>query len=349
MRQIFCRKRGLTGFCQTALEPGAVDAAVRTYKELSAISDSGVPGHRPEYANVVNHYYDLVTDFYEYGWGDAFHFAPRFRNETLRESLLRHEHYLALCLALRAGETVLDVGCGIGGPMRNIARFAEVDVLGINNNTYQVRRANLLNAGTGLAERCRVIKADFMNMPLEGASIDKAYAIEATVHAPSLERAYTEIARVLKPGGLFATYEWCLTDRYNPADPAHRAFKDGILIGAGLPEIGSCRHVLDALEAAGFSILRAMDLAANAEIPWYEPLAPSRLTLDTFRSSPSGRKVTTSILYVLERLRIVPRGTTAVSQVLDQGAKALGEAGKAGIFTPMFLVVARKEQGTGLG
>ena len=28
---------------------------------------------------MVNHYYNLVTDFYEYGWGKSFHFARRHR------------------------------------------------------------------------------------------------------------------------------------------------------------------------------------------------------------------------------------------------------------------------------
>ncbi|KAK3217821.1 hypothetical protein Dsin_011791 [Dipteronia sinensis] len=43
--------------------------------------------------------------------------------KSLRESIKRHEHFLALQLGLKKGQKVLDVGCGIGGPMREIARF----------------------------------------------------------------------------------------------------------------------------------------------------------------------------------------------------------------------------------
>ncbi|KAG6744851.1 hypothetical protein POTOM_051491 [Populus tomentosa] len=43
--------------------------------------------------------------------------------ESLRESIKRHEHFLALQLGLKKGQKVLDVGCGIGGPLREIARF----------------------------------------------------------------------------------------------------------------------------------------------------------------------------------------------------------------------------------
>lgn len=49
------------------------------------------------YMDMVNKYYDLATSFYEFGWGESFHFAHRLQGESLRESLKRHEHYLAAC------------------------------------------------------------------------------------------------------------------------------------------------------------------------------------------------------------------------------------------------------------
>ena len=64
------------------------------------------------YTDVVNKYYDLATSFYEYGWGESFHFAHRYKWETLRESIIRHEHFLASKLNVGPGKKVLDVGCG---------------------------------------------------------------------------------------------------------------------------------------------------------------------------------------------------------------------------------------------
>ena len=43
------------------------------------------------YTDVVNKYYDLATSFYEFGWGESFHFAHRYKWETQRESNVRHE------------------------------------------------------------------------------------------------------------------------------------------------------------------------------------------------------------------------------------------------------------------
>nr|CAB3491447.1 unnamed protein product [Digitaria exilis] len=91
----------------------------------------------------VNKYYDLVTSFTEYHWGQSFHFAPRWNGETLRESIKRFEHFIALQLRLKKGMKVLDVGCGIGGPLREIARFSSTEITGLNNNAYQISRGKV--------------------------------------------------------------------------------------------------------------------------------------------------------------------------------------------------------------
>ena len=55
--------------------------------------------------------------------------------------------------------------------------------------------------------------------------------------------------RVLKPGGLFVSYEWCLTDKYDPNNPEHVAIKQDILLGNGLPMARTCDDVLAAMKA----------------------------------------------------------------------------------------------------
>ena len=83
-------------------------------------------------------YYDGATELYEYGWGTSFHFSRFYKGESFAASLARHEHYLAAQMNLKPGMRVLDVGCGVGGPARQIARFADVQIIGLNNNDFQV-------------------------------------------------------------------------------------------------------------------------------------------------------------------------------------------------------------------
>lgn len=58
---------------------------------------------------MVDQFYSVVTDFYEYGWGDSFHFGQTFPNESYTESIRRHEYYLALRMKIGPGAKLVDM------------------------------------------------------------------------------------------------------------------------------------------------------------------------------------------------------------------------------------------------
>merc|ERR1711998_222750 len=166
-----------------------------------------VEERKERYAAMVNHFYNLVTDFYEGGWGQSFHFGPRYINETFMESIKRAEYHLCSRLGMKPGVRALDVGCGVGGPMRNMAMFSGSTIEGITINEYQVKIGNEYNKNLGLNSICNLTQGDFQNQPWPDKTFDAAYEIEATCHSPDRVRTYGEVARVLKPGAYFAGYE----------------------------------------------------------------------------------------------------------------------------------------------
>jgi sterol 24-C-methyltransferase len=107
-------------------------------------------------------YYDLATDLYEEGWAQSFHFCRFGVREPLLQALARHEHYLAHKINLQEGMKVLDVGCGVGGPAREIASFSGCNVIGLNNNSYQISRAKAYAEKTGLSDKVSFVQGDFM-------------------------------------------------------------------------------------------------------------------------------------------------------------------------------------------
>ena len=161
------------------------------------------------YAAMVGTFYDLITDFYEYGWGQSFHFAPAKIGESLADALLCHQLFLGEAIGLRPGMKVLDVGCGIGGPQRALATKFGASIVGLNINEYQVQKCSTYNSEANLEHLCSVLHGDFMDIPVEDRSFDAAYHIEALAHAPDKTAAYAEILRVLRPGAVFAGYDWC--------------------------------------------------------------------------------------------------------------------------------------------
>ena len=326
--------------------PGAAPAISDYERRYRQTKLGGLESRRDEYKNFNNLYYDLVTDFYEFGWGRSFHFAPRAPGESFKASLTRHEHYLAHVLGLKPGMVVADLGCGIGAPLLEIARFSGAKIVGVNSNAYQLEKAQKLAEEAELTHLAEFLHGDFLTVDAPDNSFDAVYAIEATCLAPDKTSIYSEVFRLLKPGACFANYEYCLTDRFDPQDPLHLRLKADIELGGGLLEIDDRPTVDDALRSVGFEVLETRDLAVQTgpSVPWYQPLVGSGLSFASFRSTNIGRWVTSNSLRVLETLRIAPRGSVRVSETLNLCAAAMAEAGRLGIFTPMYFTHARKPE-----
>eukprot|EP01090_Pellita_catalonica_P012533 TRINITY_DN2745_c0_g1_i1.p1 TRINITY_DN2745_c0_g1~~TRINITY_DN2745_c0_g1_i1.p1 ORF type:complete len:396 (-),score=66.25 TRINITY_DN2745_c0_g1_i1:1140-2159(-) len=299
---------------------------------------------KSNYETVVNLYYNLVTDFYEYGWGKSFHFACRYKGEGLQESIKRHEHYLAQKIGLKEGMEAVDLGCGVGGPLLEISRFTGASIVGINNNAYQVSRGLKYVKEAELDKKCTLIKGDFLNIPMNDEVFDAAYTIEACCHAPDRSAVFKEVYRVLKPGGVFAGYEWVMTDNYDPKNEKHVAIKKGIELGNGLPDLAPIDHVMQSLKDVGFEVIEHGDRAVKereSDIEWYDPLA-GKWSISNFRTTKLGQFLTHSMLVALEAIHAVPKGCVATHLVLAEGADRLVEGGKLNLFTPMYLFVVRK-------
>jgi len=325
---------------------GSRQARIDAYNALHEEEDASK--RNADYQALVDSYYDLATTFYEWGWGSCFHFADRRGAESFSQSLARHEYYLASRLAVSSGARVLDCGCGVGGPARNIARFTRAEVTGITLNQFQVDRANALSQQEKVDHLVNVVQGDFMALPFEDDSFDAVYAIEATCHAPDRAKCYAEILRVLKPGGFFACYEWCLTDAYDPDSARHRKLKKDIEVGDGLPDLVHTSVCSAALADAGFALVETRDCALDGGLdggePWYTPLTPSwnPLKWPRFQFNPIMFYLMPKILKAAEFLRLVPDGTAKTQVMLQAGGIGCADGGVTGAFTPMWLMVGQK-------
>lgn len=206
-------------------------AGGRSKEGATAVSsEEQITKRKEEYFQMVDEFYDLVTDFYEWGWGQSFHFGPRFHDETFVESIKRTEYYLCSRLGMKQGIRALDVGCGVGGPMRNMAVFSKSQIVGVTLNDYQVKIGNKYNATHGLGGEkpfvdlvdnpyplmrkgdkimpvnCYLQQGDFQKLDqLKDSTgndyvgkFDVAYEIEATCHSPDRYVTFSGVNRCLK-------------------------------------------------------------------------------------------------------------------------------------------------------
>jgi len=82
-------------------------------------------------------------------------------------SLLRH---VAQALGLSPGQTLVDLGCGRGGPGLWLAREADVSLVGVDFSSVAIDQATQRAALFGLADRVRFVVGDLTRTGLPGAS-----------------------------------------------------------------------------------------------------------------------------------------------------------------------------------
>ena len=313
-----------------------------------AQKNDGVEGY--DHTQTVKEYYDLCSEFMVSMWEESLHFAPLSPRESIQESQIRHQRLMIAKLELQEGMTVVDIGCGVGGPMRRVVREAGVRVVGVNNCENQLEKAKSLNVKAGLDHMVNYLACSFMDMSaVANNTFDRGYAIESTCHAPEKAAAFAEICRVLKPGALLWGQEMCLTDKFDPDNNRHQTIKQELMHGIALKDIATMGEVNQALETAGFQVIEGVDHAVEQNEngptrPWYQPMESICGTLggNSLFRIPLGRKVVIGASRLAEILGVFPKGSTEVVRLMDRTANAYTAGGRTGIFTPLYCFLARK-------
>lgn len=111
-------------------------------------------------------------------------------------------------------------------------------------------------------------------MPFPDNTFDFVYAQEATCHAAELRDVYTEMCRVLKPGGVIGIDEWCMTDKFDPKNPEHIDIRHRIERGNGIVNMRTIKEAIAEFKFAGLEVTHMEDHALKGlqDRPWWIPL-----------------------------------------------------------------------------
>jgi len=148
---------------------------------------------------------------------------------------------------------------------------------------------------------------------------------------------------VLKPGGTFVGYDWCLTDKYDSKNHDHVEIKHLIEEGDGLPDLRFTHELVSDLKTVGFNIEESR-IIPEGDIPWYQPLkgGDSFLSPSNFRTTFLGRWITRNGVWLLEKAGIATQGSLATINILEKAGEGVVRGGESEIFTPYFFFLARK-------
>jgi len=119
---------------------------------------------------------------------------------------------LAEALGINAGVSLLDVGCGLGGPARFLAATYGCHVTGIDLSQPFIEAARMLTERSGLAGRVTFLQGDALDLPFTDALFDHAWTQHVAMNIADRVKFYRAIHRVLKMGGRLAIYDVALGD-----------------------------------------------------------------------------------------------------------------------------------------
>jgi ubiquinone/menaquinone biosynthesis C-methylase UbiE len=127
-------------------------------------------------------------------------------------------------LNIKAGQRVVDVGCGTGDFTRFLAIIPDgkAKILGVDSNEKSIKAAIADTKKTGLSRTVSYRVGDVYKLPLEDRYADLTCCRTLLMHLPDPVKAVTEMVRVTKIGGSVVAIEpGGMTGFYDPNDEAY--------------------------------------------------------------------------------------------------------------------------------
>ncbi len=157
---------------------------------------------------------------------------------------------------------IVEIGCGGG---RNtgelLKKYPKAHVTAIDYSPLSVDRTREYNKDMISAGRCIVQEGDASALSLKEEHYDLATAFETIYFWPGIEHCFSEVARVLKPEGLFM-----IVNESDGKDHAATRFEK-IIDGM---KCYTAKQIEDALRSAGFDIIRSVHHKSK---PWIAIIA----------------------------------------------------------------------------
>ncbi|WP_320673922.1 methyltransferase domain-containing protein [Prochlorococcus sp. MIT 1341] len=151
-------------------------------------------------------------------WGEHIHlgyYGFSQQNRNFRQAKVDFVHELVNWSGLDRlppGSRVIDVGCGIGGSARILAKEYGFDVVAISISPVQISRAIEL---TDQGIKCDFQVMDALDLKFSDATFDAVWSVEVGPHILDKQLYADELLRVLRPGGILAVADWNRRDVSN--------------------------------------------------------------------------------------------------------------------------------------
>jgi len=228
-------------------------------------------------------FYDRSSKLWEDVWGEHMHhgyYIPEDRTDHIQAQIDLIDEVLKWGNVTKA-TSVVDVGCGIGGSSRHIARKFGCETKGITLSPYQAERGNELAKEQGVSDKASFQVADALDQPFDDDSFDLVWSLESGEHMPDKKKFVDELFRVATPGGRILIVTWChrdLNDGETSLTKKEQRMLARINRAYYLPKWCSVKDYVDLLNAKGATDVRREDWSYIIA-PFWKAVIKSSLNL----------------------------------------------------------------------
>ncbi|HEY1067599.1 MAG TPA: methyltransferase domain-containing protein [Pirellulales bacterium] len=216
----------------------------------------------------VQWHYDLSTLFYRLLWGPHIHHGlwnPGHFDESPNIAQVRLTETLAKSAGIVSGETVIDIGCGMGGSTIWLAKHG-CTATGVTLSPFQRRWAANSAAWHGVSRKTTFLRADAEAVEFPAGSADVVWSIECTEHLFDKPRFFQRAGEWLKPGGRFAICAWLAGPE--PRSPEHQKQVADVCQGMVCPSLGTANDYKAWFDAAGLDTVEEFDWTERVAQTW---------------------------------------------------------------------------------
>jgi tocopherol O-methyltransferase len=211
----------------------------------------------------IRRHYDLATPFYRLLWGPHLHHGLWDGDEPPLAAQRRLIDRLVEAARIRAGDRVLDVGCGMGGSTIELAARHGCRVTGLTLSPVQRAWGRISAAWHGAGRSVRFRCADAERVEFPPSAFDVVWIVECSEHLFDKPAFFRRAAGWLAPGGRVALCAWLAGDGPG-VEPEVRAVAEGFLC----PSFGTFADYRGWMQAAGLTVTAEADLTSQVGRTW---------------------------------------------------------------------------------